>query len=54
VRASVQDPAFAGAIEKVGSPVTYRDAPEFKKYWDADAARLKVALQKIGKVEEKK
>jgi tripartite-type tricarboxylate transporter receptor subunit TctC len=54
VRAAVQDPAFAGAMEKVGSPVTYRDAPEFKKYWDADAARLKVALQKIGKVEEKK
>jgi len=54
VRAAVDDPAFSGAMEKVGSPVTYLDAPEFKKYWDADAARLKVALQKIGKVEEKK
>jgi hypothetical protein len=54
VRAAVNDPAFSGAMEKVGSPVTYLDAPEFKKYWDADAARLKVALQKIGKVEAKK
>jgi len=54
VRAAVKDPAFSGAMEKVGSPVTYLDAPEFKKYWDADAARLKVALQKIGKVEAKK
>ena len=54
VRAAAQDPAFTGAMEKVGSPVSYLDAPEFKKYWDADAARLRVALQKIGKVEEKK
>jgi tripartite-type tricarboxylate transporter receptor subunit TctC len=54
VRAAVKDPAFSGAMEKVGSPIDYRDAPEFKKYWDADAARLKAALQKIGKVEDKK
>ena len=53
VRAAVRDEAFAGAMTKVGSPVTYLDAPEFKKFWDADAARLKVALQKIGKVEKK-
>jgi tripartite-type tricarboxylate transporter receptor subunit TctC len=54
VRAAVNDPAFSGAMEKVGSPLAYLDAPQFKKYWDADAARLKVALQKIGKVEDKK
>ena len=54
VRAAVNDPAFSGAMEKVGSPLAYLDAPQFKKYWDADAARLKVALQKIGKVEAKK
>jgi tripartite-type tricarboxylate transporter receptor subunit TctC len=53
VRAAVSDGMFAGAMQKVGSPVTYLDAPEFKKFWDADAARLKVALQKIGKVEKK-
>ena len=53
VRAAVRDEAFAGAMTKVGSPVTYLDAPEFRKFWDADAARLKVALQKIGKVEKK-
>jgi tripartite-type tricarboxylate transporter receptor subunit TctC len=54
VRAAVNDPQFSGAMEKVGSPVDYRDAPEFRKYWDADAARLKTALQKIGKVEDTK
>jgi len=36
--------------EKVSTPVSYLDAPEFKKYWDRDAARLKVALEKIGRV----
>jgi hypothetical protein len=40
-------------MEKVSTPVAYLDAPEFQKYWDRDAARLKVALEKIGKVEEK-
>ena len=53
VRAAVKEEMFAGAMQKVGSPVTYLDAPEFRKFWDADAARLKVALQKIGKVEKK-
>jgi hypothetical protein len=40
-------------MEKVQTPVAYLDAPEFQKYWDRDAARLKVAVEKIGKVEEK-
>jgi tripartite-type tricarboxylate transporter receptor subunit TctC len=57
LRASVKEAAtsaeFKAAMEKVSTPVSYLDAPEFKKYWDRDAARLKVALEKIGKVEEK-
>ena len=54
VRAAATSPEFVGAMDKVQTPVSYLDAPEFKKYWDRDAARLKVALEKIGKVEEKK
>jgi len=57
LRASVKEaatsPEFKAAMEKVSTPVSYLDAPEFKKYWERDAARLKVALEKIGKVEEK-
>jgi tripartite-type tricarboxylate transporter receptor subunit TctC len=57
LRASVKEAAtsaeFKAAMEKVSTPVSYLDAPEFKKYWDRDAARLKVAVEKIGKVEEK-
>jgi tripartite-type tricarboxylate transporter receptor subunit TctC len=57
VRNAVKEAAtsaeFKAAMDKVQTPVSYLDAPEFQKYWDNDAARLKVALEKIGKVEEK-
>ena len=53
VREAATSAEFRGAMEKVSTPVSYLDAPEFQKYWDRDAARLKVALEKIGKVEEK-
>src|SRR4051794_20871633 len=53
VREAANSPEFKSAMEKVSTPVAYLDAPEFQKYWERDAARLKVALEKIGKVEEK-
>src|SRR5262245_41949678 len=56
LRAAVREAAtsdeFKAAMEKVSTPVSYLDAPEFKKYWDRDAARLKTAVEKIGRVEE--
>jgi tripartite-type tricarboxylate transporter receptor subunit TctC len=53
VRAAVNDPDFKAAMDKVGTPISYLDAPEFQKFWDHDAKRLAAALEKIGKVEEK-
>jgi tripartite-type tricarboxylate transporter receptor subunit TctC len=57
LRAAVKEAAtsedFKAAMEKVSTPVAYLDAPEFAKYWERDAARLKKAVEKIGKVEEK-
>jgi len=57
LRAAVREAAtsaeFKGAMEKVSTPVNYLDAPAFRTYWERDAARLKIALEKIGKVEEK-
>jgi tripartite-type tricarboxylate transporter receptor subunit TctC len=53
VREAANSPEFKGAMEKVQTPVSYLDAPAFRTYWERDAARLKVALEKIGKVEEK-
>jgi tripartite-type tricarboxylate transporter receptor subunit TctC len=53
VREAANSAEFRAQMEKVATPVAYLDAPEFQKYWDADARRLAVALEKIGKIEEK-
>jgi len=53
VRAAVNDPQFKGAMEKVSTPISYLDAPEFAQFLAKDAARLKVAVEKIGKVDAK-
>src|ERR1700694_233825 len=53
MREVATSPEFKSAMERVETPVNYLDAPEFQKYWERDAARLKLALEKIGKVEEK-
>jgi len=49
VRAAVADPQFVSAMAKVSTPIGYLDAPQFKDFWVADAARLRVAVEKIGK-----
>lgn len=53
VRNAVNDADFRLAMERVATPISYLDAPEFRSYWDQDARRLAVALEKIGKVEQK-
>jgi len=54
VKAAATSQEFRNVMEKVSTPVSYLDAPDFRKYLEADGARLKVALEKIGKVEEPK
>jgi tripartite-type tricarboxylate transporter receptor subunit TctC len=53
VRAAIADPQFTAAMAKVSTPISYLDAPEFKDFWVADAARLRVAVEKIGKAAKK-
>jgi tripartite-type tricarboxylate transporter receptor subunit TctC len=50
-RAAIGDPAFKAALAKVETPVQYLDQPQFKAFWDTDAAKLADAVRKIGKVE---
>jgi tripartite-type tricarboxylate transporter receptor subunit TctC len=54
VREAANAPEFKAAMDKVSTPVSYLDAPEFQKYWDRDAARLKTVVERIGRVEEMK
>ena len=51
VRKAVASPEFSGAMEKMKTPATYLDAPEFQKFLERDAAMLRKAVQQIGKVE---
>ena len=53
-RRAVQEPEFRNAMAKVDSLVAYKDAPDFQKYWEADAKRLAALVKVVGKVEEKK
>jgi tripartite-type tricarboxylate transporter receptor subunit TctC len=53
-RKAVQDPEFKNAMARVSSLVQYQDAPEFRKYWEADAKRLAALVKIVGKVEDKK
>ncbi len=54
VRKAVEDPDFKAMMAKVHSPIQYMDAPEFNKYWQADARRLAEVVKVVGKVEDKK
>jgi tripartite-type tricarboxylate transporter receptor subunit TctC len=54
VRKAVDDADFKSTMAKVNSPVQYLDAPEFAKYWDADAKRLAAVVKVVGRVDEQK
>ncbi len=45
------DAQVVSTIGRAGSPIEYLDAPEFQRYWDADAALMTQAVKQIGKVE---
>ena len=54
MRKAVDDADFKTAMARVNSPIQYMDAPEFAKYWDADAKRLAAVVKVVGKVDDKK
>jgi tripartite-type tricarboxylate transporter receptor subunit TctC len=47
---AANEPSFKKALENVQVVPDYRDAPEFKKFFDADYQRLAAAIKKIGKL----
>lgn len=50
IRQGVVDTEFKNTMAKLNSPIKYLDAPEFAKYWDADAKRLGDVVNIVGKV----
>lgn len=50
-RAASKDPELLAALQKLKTPLTYKDGDEFKSFLAADAARLAKAVQAIGKAQ---
>jgi tripartite-type tricarboxylate transporter receptor subunit TctC len=53
IKQAVADPAFRNAMEKIQTPIAYKDADEFRTWWDAEAVRLAEVIKRIGRVEDK-
>jgi tripartite-type tricarboxylate transporter receptor subunit TctC len=51
VSKAAHDEKFKTAMANLGQDVDYLDAPEFAKFWDADAARIEDAVKDIGRVQ---
>ena len=50
VRTATEEPQFQTALHTQGAKAAYLDAPQFQRFWEADARRLISAMQKIGPV----
>ena len=53
LRAAVEDPEFKAAMEKLETPIAFKQGEEFKKFFDADARRLAEGVRKVGRIESK-
>lgn len=53
VRNTVNDPDFKAAMAKLETPIDYRDADEFQKFWDQEYKAIGDAIGRVGKVETK-
>jgi tripartite-type tricarboxylate transporter receptor subunit TctC len=52
-RAGVADPDFKSAMDKLETPVAFKQGEEFQKFFEADARRLADGVRKVGRVEQK-
>ena len=50
-RIAAADARFVNTLATVETPVQYLDAPEMRRFWEADAKTLAEAVQRVGKVE---
>jgi len=50
-RKAAASPEFKAAMDRMNTPIDYRDADDFQKFWDKDAQRSIEAIRRIGRVE---
>ncbi|MGH7322405.1 MAG: tripartite tricarboxylate transporter substrate-binding protein [Candidatus Rokuibacteriota bacterium] len=53
LRTAVSDPEFKAAMDKLETPIAFKQGEEFRKFFDADARRLAEGVRKVGRVEPK-
>ncbi len=53
-RAAVADPDFKAAMDKLETPIAFKQGDDFQRFFDADAKRLAEGVRKVGRVEDKK
>ena len=53
-RSAVNDPGFRSAMEKLETPIVFKQGDEFQKFFEADARRLAEGVRRVGKIEERK
>jgi len=53
LRASVTDGDLKGAMDKLETPIVFKQGEEFSRFFEADARRLAEGVRKVGKVETK-
>lgn len=54
IREAVNDPAFRSAMDKLKTPIVFKQGEEFRKFFEADARRLAEGVRRVGRIEEKK
>ena len=53
LREAVNDPEFKTAMERLETPVTFKQGEDFQRFFDADAKRLAEGVRRVGRVEAK-
>ncbi len=53
LRSAVAEPEFKSAMDKLETPIAFKQGAEFQKFFDADAKRLAEGVRKVGKIEAK-
>ncbi|HEV8457978.1 MAG TPA: tripartite tricarboxylate transporter substrate binding protein [Methylomirabilota bacterium] len=53
LRAAVTDSEFKQAMDKIETPVVFKQGDEFQRFFEADARRLAEGVRKVGRIEAK-
>ncbi|MGH2356995.1 MAG: Bug family tripartite tricarboxylate transporter substrate binding protein [Candidatus Limnocylindria bacterium] len=54
MKAVVADAEFKAAMDKIKTPIAFKQGEEFQKFFEADARRLAEGVKRVGKIEDRK